>query len=190
MYTVADVKTTSAWTIVYGSQSPSWEAQLNLYAWLMRENGYSVDELWIYALLKDWSAFQYRKAPSTYPESPIVCIRFQVWSESVLKNYLERRLAHHMDSQPPPCTFDERWEKRPTYAIYRSSNSKTAYRVLDTEDEAIRMVKELRNRGLDPWFERRLGERTRCQHYCRVSRYCSEYANYLRNLQLGAPDGD
>lgn len=72
---VSDFKITSAWTLVYGSRNDEWTAQLNIYAYLFRANGFPVDKLTIIALLRDWTPTQARRDAS-YPPSQLKEIDF------------------------------------------------------------------------------------------------------------------
>jgi hypothetical protein len=64
------------------------------------------------------------------------------------------------------------WEKPTTYAIKKEGGmrAKSVHRTLE-EAEAVLTKGYI--------LEVREGERTRCEKYCQVSQFCSQYKEYL-----------
>jgi hypothetical protein len=174
-----DFKVTSAWTAVYGSRLDEWTAQLNLYAHLLRRAGFPVRALEVVCLYRDWSATQAEKSVD-YPQQPMEIISIPVWREEFTAGFLEGRVEQLIASEDlpddalPECTPKEMWEKPTTYAVMRTGR-KSALRIFEAEDEALRMVVE----GTGTHVEVRPGARVRCERYCPVSRWCSQYQAYL-----------
>ena len=71
--TVRDYKVTSVNAYMMGSRFESWENQLNLYAYLLRQNGYPVNRLEICMFFRDWSQFNFKLG---YPRAPILIKKF------------------------------------------------------------------------------------------------------------------
>ena len=73
------------------------------------------------------------------------------------------------------CTPEDMWEKPTTYALKKTGGvrAKKVYSIL-TEAEA-----GLAEAGKGYEIETREGERTRCQKYCQVSQFCTQYQKYL-----------
>jgi hypothetical protein len=80
---------------VFGT--PSWERQLNIYAELVEENGYTVNELWIGCFLRDWSKYEAKKGRNkTYPDHKYHRVRVPLWSKEKRQQYIDERLDLHL----------------------------------------------------------------------------------------------
>ena len=114
---VTDYKVTGTYATMVGK--PEWEQQLNIYAWLLRENDMPIESLTICAICRDWSATKRSKRPSkshrVYPESPIVPIDIPLWLPDVAERFVRERIDLHASESVPPCTDEERWRRGPTY---------------------------------------------------------------------------
>lgn len=176
----SDYKTTSVWAIIKGIK-PEWEAQLNINSWLLEQNGHPVDRHQIVALLRDWSKHKARE--KGYPSCQVKVVPAPIWKHPI--DYIEARVLLHQaaeklnDYDLPKCTADEMWEKPTTYAV-KKAGRKTALRVLPAWEAAEKYIAD---KGLDDkhFIETRPGERIRCEGYCSVKDYCSQY------LQLEEP---
>jgi hypothetical protein len=80
-----------------------------------------------------------------------------------------------LDEELPLCTPDQMWEKQTTYAVKKTGGVK-ARNVCSTEEEANTKVAEY-GKGYE--IEIRQGERTRCERYCQVNKFCTQYQQYL-----------
>lgn len=177
--TISDYKITSAYTLVYGSRIKEWEEQLNAYAYIFRQNGYTVDKLQIITILRDWNktkALQDFK----YPQTPIVVLPITLWSEVEQHRTLEytvgAQIANELlpDNDLWPCLSEDCWEQETKYAVM-TPKRKTAFRVVDSEEEANRIKEGLS----DATIVKRPGRRTRCEDgYCPVASFCSQYKQY------------
>ena len=114
---VTDYKVTGTYATMVGK--PEWEQQLNIYAWLLRQNDMPIESLTICAICRDWSATKRNKLPSksyrVYPESPIVPIDIPLWLPDVAERVVRERIDLHASESVPPCTDEERWRRGPTY---------------------------------------------------------------------------
>ena len=114
---VTDYKVTGTYATMVGK--PEWEQQLNIYAWLLRQNDMPIESLTICAICRDWSATKRNKHPSksyrVYPESPIVPIDIPLWLPDVAERFVRERIDLHASESVPPCTDEERWRRGPTY---------------------------------------------------------------------------
>lgn len=170
---IEDNKTQSAWAFVFGTSS--WERQLNCYAHLIDENGYSVNELWINSFLRDWSKFEAMKGRNRkYPKHKFHRMRVPLWDKVIREKYINDRLQLHK-AEDYVCTPEEKWEKPTTYAVMKKDR-KSAIRVLDTTNEAKEYIvaKNLTNQ-MDSgiiYIEERKGGCIRCQDYCIVRNVC------------------
>lgn len=185
---ITDYKVTSAWTLVYGSRIHEWTEQLNSYSFLFQQAEYEVKELRICAILRDWDKNK-AKFDSNYPQTPIVIIPIELWSFDRAERFILNRVRQHIqaeglvDDQLPECSESDMWCQPIKYAVMKEGG-KRALRVFDTKDEAYSYI------GMQPVKDAKLmsvvvrqGKRTRCEEYCAVNGFCSQYQEYLRSLE-------
>lgn len=173
---IQDYKVTSVYSAT--KEKFEWEAQLNLYAALIRKTkNYRAKQLGIVAILRDWSK---GKARGDYPEAPVLQIPIALWPDDAADSYLAKRIALHERARRDAflgkplrdCTPDERWEGQPNWAVMRKGAAR-ASRVFGDELDAIAFAK---TSGADFEVVRRGGEPRRClDNYCRVSRWCDQW---------------
>lgn len=175
-----DYKVTSCWSVMDGAKD-DWIAQLNVLAWLSRENGFSVDRLEVVAILRDWSKGRARKGGGM-PDKPVVVLEVPVWPAIVASNYVAGRVKLHQaaeqaesKSEPLPlCSDNERWVRGEKWAV-RKPGRKTAVRVFDCKQQAAAFAAE----NPSTFIEHRAGEPIRCQDYCEVAPYCAQYQSEI-----------
>lgn len=171
---VEDNKVTSAWAFVFGRVE--WEYQLNLYAYLIKENNYPVNSLWINAFLRDWSQYTaMQNRNKDYPDSRFYRVQIPLWSVDKQKQYLLSRLKAHTEDREKECTPEQRWQRKEQFALAKKDR-KTAIRVLDTKDEMLKYInqknltKQFQNGTI--YIEHRPGSCVRCNNYCPVRDVC------------------
>lgn len=106
---VMDYKVTGTYSTQVGK--PEWEQQLNIYAWLLRQNDMPVESLTICAVCRDWSQMKVNRQKK-YPNSPIVTVSIPVWLPEVAENFVEQRIELHTTENVPQCTDAERWARK------------------------------------------------------------------------------
>ena len=161
---LSDWKVCSVWALVLGDK-PEWTAQLNLYAFGLRQAGKVVTGLQNVCFLRDWLR-QKAKAGDGYPQSMVETVDHPLWSDAECEAFLRARLAAHHN--PTPCTPDERWARPTTFAVMQEGQVR-AKRVLDTREAAEAWAAE--NKGKLSVVERP-GECVRCASYCPVADFC------------------
>jgi len=171
---IEDNKTQSAWSFVFGQ--PSWERQLNIYAELVEENGYPVNELWINSFLRDWSKYEAMKGRNRdYPKHKFHRVRVPLWNKDKRQGYINERLNLHINNEDYVCSDEERWRRKTTWAVIKKG-VKTAKRVLDTQKEAAKWIEQKKPKG-DISIVMRKGGCIRCQEYCTVRNVCKYREN-------------
>jgi len=178
---INDYKVTSAWAVI--NEKAEWGEQLNIYAWLVeRVKKIPVKKVQIVAIIRDWSA---RDAVNRegYPPSPIAVIEYPLSTFTAREEYITKKIEQHNEAyfamttgeELQECTPEDMWEKPTTYALKKTGGvrAKKVYSIL-TEAEA-----GLAEAGKGHEIETREGERTRCQKYCQVSQFCTQYQKYL-----------
>ena len=168
---ISDHKITSVWHYLLGTNN-TYTTQLNLYRWLYFVGlGIDTKKLKVNLILRDW---QQNKArfDLNYPQIPFIVQNIPIIDPlPILDDWLSK-----IDN-PPPCTAEERWERKTTWAVTKQGN-KSASRVLPTEEEAVRWAKnnvDLKKTNVN--ISERKGEAGRCKSYCICSEFC-EYNPY------------
>jgi hypothetical protein len=181
--TIQDFKVTSSWSVVFGSRLDSWEKQLNSYAHLFRTAGFSVTRLQAVCLFRDWSETQSRKS-ADYPRHPVVTVAVPAWNPERAEQFLDEAVQTLIQSQSlpddllPQCTPADMWERATTWAVMKGDR-KSAVKICDTPAQAMALVE----RGAGTHVEVRWGRRVRCENYCPVRKWCSQYRTYLSDTR-------
>lgn len=183
---ITDYKVTSVWTAIYGSRTQEWEDQLNIYADLMRGDGYDVTGIQVVVFYRDWSA---RKAEheASYPNAPIEIVPLSVWEPQIAKRAIENRVKlHELQNNEDPrtytlCSAEDRWAKDDVWAVMKEGR-KSAVKLHETEAAAIEYVNTL---GAKHYVELRKGESTRCAKYCNVAQFCKQYEKIKETENAG-----
>src|SRR3990167_6206862 len=167
---ITDYKLTSAYVLTH--PRPEWDAQLNVYAELLRQQGFKVSSVRIVAILRDWSKLEAARDLS-YPQTQVATVYVPLWSQDTTLAYIHDRVRLHQQARVdlPDCTPEERWQKSDTYAVMKPGR-KSALRVLPTEAEALSwMTANAPANGAQ--IVKRPGEAIRCVHYCIAAPVCS-----------------
>jgi len=183
---ITDYKFTSAWAL--RQDKPEWEAQQNIYAWLVEKvKGQKVIGVQICALIRDWSRRE-ASVKADYPQAPIQVLELPLWPLEKTEAYIKERIeAHRMSKvqadwgdELPPCSDDDRWVRETKFAVKREGR-KTAIRVLDTEQEAKDLAEKEKG-----YVEVRKGEAIRCTgNFCGVAQWCNQYQQSLKEANDG-----
>merc|ERR1711991_1187696 len=90
-----------------------FEAQLNIYAFLLRQHSMNPERLFISAVIRDWSD---KKVSGNYPDTMFPVFELPLWTEAQAENYIAERLSLHFAEDLPLCTEEERWMSSPKFA--------------------------------------------------------------------------
>lgn len=176
---------------VLSAKSPKkdWEAQLNCYAWLIKEvKGVDVGKLQVCAILRDWQRSRAAVDPA-YPQVPIITIDLPRWSHEQRAEFVMSRVRQHKDARRamdwgeeiPECTPEEMWVREGKFAVLKEGSQK-ASRTFQTREEAEGYVSDtLEKKGPKSKLviESRPGSRVRCEgNYCSVSEFCGQWAKH------------
>lgn len=178
---VDDYKTTSVWTVIYGSNNEHWQKQLQMGAYLhYKEHGVWINQGRIIAILKDWNKREAENKPD-YPKLPVAVINFDLGTPEEIEKWILSRFDRIMqlekmtDNELPLCTMEERFNKGNKYAVKKKAN-KTATKVHDTLEEAREHLINLESKYPGVYeIEERKGEDTKCLNYCSCNKQCPYY---------------
>ncbi len=166
---IADYKMTSAWSVIDGPKI-EWVQQLNLYRLLASLNGFTIDNIVIIALLRDWSRTDALRG-NNYPQTQVVKLDIPLWTLSEAQNYLETRVRAHQEAEEalPECTDEEKWARQGKFAVMKSGNQK-ATKLFDVRSEADSFAAE-KGKGFS--VVERPAQYPRCESYCGAAPWCS-----------------
>jgi hypothetical protein len=193
---ITDYKLTSSYSKVFGSRTKEWTEQLNCCAWLYRSIGFEVNEIELFIVYRDWSAGK-AKGNQDYPQKNNEVLKLQLWDYEKQTDYIHDKVSQLIqyentpDDKLPECTSEDMWERPTTYALMKHGR-KSAIRVFDEIEPLNNYIFdnipysiskiESSKRGMaleEPyWVDIRLGERVRCESYCSVNKFCTQFAKY------------
>lgn len=171
---VTDYKVTSTYAVMRGLKE-DWERQLNLYAWLLRENGTTPTSLSIVAICRDW--MRSRLPRHDYPKSPVVVMPVPMWSDNRQARYVEERVRVHTREGTIPCTPEERWARSAFSVIGGKGRPKS----FDTMSEATAYLNEQTfGKTSSVAGALKIVENTdvkyiRCEDWCEVAEFCPQW---------------
>ncbi len=122
---LTDYKTATTWKTMLDCEDGrviDWEAQLNVYAHILRSNGYPMHKAMLFALFKDWNRGGFSQANKKnnifvpgerggYPANAWVYFELPLWPPGVAEEYVLMRVKRHQDAEKvlPLCTPKEIW---------------------------------------------------------------------------------
>lgn len=170
---MCDFKVTTVWKLVGGGVPFEWEAQTNIYRWMLwREKGITVNSIAIITILRDWSKREADRRLD-YPQAQAVRLEVFLWSFEEVERFVAGRIALHTQDPPPPCSDEDIWAKPSKWAVMKKGRQ-SAVKLCDSEADARSYMAS--NSVAGGYIEYRRGSATRCESYCPVSAYCSQWA--------------
>lgn len=168
-----------------------WEAQLNGYAELLRQQGRKVSSAQIVAIGRDWSKRRAAREPD-YPQKAVLIKPVKLWPPEQVLNYLTERIKLYeaaLEGHWPECSPEERWARPSQYAIMKKGNKK-ATKLCDDETQASRWIdNNIADSHVHHYYiEPRPGESIRCESYCSVSKFCPQWAALKPSLSKQLED--
>jgi hypothetical protein len=193
-----DMKNTSVWKAMFGDKL-DWTAQQNMYRYMYYlEHQKKLRSVRIIGLFRDWSKREMQRSSYQYPKYPAVEYVLPIWDFNQTQKFMEGKVEVLKDNEDvadgdlPECTFEDMWCK-PDQVAVKSTRVKRALRVLPTQEKANEYVDtylkqpSCKDKPKQISFEVRPSVRTRCEHWCPVNKYCSQYQDYLK--QKGKANG-
>lgn len=174
-----DLKTATVNKPIDENSIKSWEYQVNIYASLLRKNGYYPKKASIIVAYKDWSKIRAANDPK-YPKAPIVEVELKLWSEEHADNWVLSRCKEFENTfnsmaygNIHECSKEERWEKAPSYVV-KKIGAKKASKKLDSEEASKEWIQSQKKPG-EYIIEYRPAERTRCKYFCDIASECQSW---------------
>ena len=171
---VADIKSTTVWTWIYGSKDDDYKLQMSIYRWLnptLITNDFGYVEF----IFTDWSAVK-AKQDKSYPQSRIASKKIKLMSiadtEAWIVQQLDKVTKSELlsDDDLPDCTDAELWMSPSVWKYYKGASRARATKNFDNESDANdRLAKE----GVGTVVHVK-GEVKRCK-YCKYTQFCNQY---------------
>ena len=175
-----DYKVTSVWGYLYEESKKKWYAQLNVYAYMLREHGYEVDEAIITAIFRDWKAIE-KARNKDYPPQLAMEIDIPLYSQEKMKKYMTKRAELHlraMSGDVVDCTPKEMWASNDVFKIKTPGRSKSIKNfTIESKADEFMDLNELKYVGMYKEFHP--GERKRCERFCSVASVCPQHQKFL-----------
>ena len=175
-----DVKSTSVWTVIYGSREEDYKTQLSIYRYLAASNGYDVEQTGkIWFIFTDWSAAKAKQDPE-YPQTRILVKEVELWSDEQTVKYIGDRIAilektaDQDQNNMPECTKEELWTSGEAWAIQKKG-AKRATKVHKVESEAKTQLVTLSE---EYEMVHRPGKVARCR-YCAARKFCNQHTELV-----------
>jgi len=166
---LSDFKFTRMYSFKDGVKS-EYVKQLNVYRYLLEQNGYPVDRLESIAFFRD----------ADYVTDEIQAFPVKMYKLYKIKEYMEKRVAIHrlyadnLIEQVPECTPRERWQGHDRYCAMKKGNTCQTGRDYMDKKEAKLFLEDLKTRYPDDIYTLKTKKlkNKRCENYCSVSKFC------------------
>jgi hypothetical protein len=161
------------------------ELQLNIYAAILRHNGHKVEKLEAVIMLRDWYKAQ-ATSPNNinYPQAAVVNVDIPLWSPETAMKYLRERVILHQQARVtlPECSKEDRWAKEDMWAVMKVGGKKAVKLYLVEADADAHAASEKNH-----YVVFRPANSPRCQMYCSVAEFCSQYQEEKRASKASKP---
>ena len=172
---VKDIKSTSCYTFIYGTNNSKYAMQGSIYRWLSPKL-ITDDHMDIEFVFIDWKALAARTEPN-YPPRRVMSKTIPLVSIQQTEIFIREKLAqlvafqNEPEANMEPCTRDELWQKPTTYAYFKNpAKLKRATRVFPTNGEALSRHIEDGSVGI---IKKRPGKAIHC-NYCTARPICAQ----------------
>lgn len=186
-YHLLDNKRVS-WMAVKEGPKIEWVQQLNGYAYGLRKMGYKIGKISVIAWYRDWSYMEchIKKLPN-YPPCEIQELDVPIWPDDRCYNYLQERLALHLqaklqpDENLPQCSNDDRWADPDRFAVVFTEGKSKGKAVpggayFTNLAEAQAFLSSRSGKGPGAMVEYRRSESKRCERgFCDAAPFCHQY---------------
>jgi hypothetical protein len=175
---VKDIKTTKVYAWVNGSNDEKYIWQGSIYRWL------NPDIIWddfidVEMVLTDWSSLK-AQTDRTYPPRNVMTKTLRLKSLEETEDFVHAKLREiemyigKPESEIPPCTEEEVWQRPTKYAYYANPTNKRASNVFDELYEAQNKMASNEGKGR---IEKRPGEVKFCR-FCPARPMCHQAEVY------------
>jgi hypothetical protein len=170
-----DYKVTSTYAYIFPEARKKWEGQQNVYAYMLRANGYEVKKANIIALFRDFSQSKVGKNKD-YPQKIVETMPVRLFDNNLVGKSIRKRVHLHKQAELGnviDCTPKEKWSRPDQFAVQKPG-TKRALRVFDEKflAEDFYKANKSKHEGLEVMI--RKGGNKRCEEYCPVRHVCPQ----------------
>jgi hypothetical protein len=166
---------------------PEWIQQQNLYRLMANANGVPVERLQVVAIFRDWSKMAAARQKD-YPAEQVRVFDLPVWSDEETEAFIAERLRVHKaaETELPECTGEERWERGAKFALMKKGrNARSACTRQRAKRKRPSSTLEIQpvpkgKKAPQYFIEPRPTQWIRCEHYCAVAPYCTQFREHLQ----------
>lgn len=169
-----DVKYSNAYKAKKNECPKEWEEQLNCLAALIRSEGKVVNKAGICFFIRDFHKSDAMKDPD-YPQYSALYLPAKLWGKDEADFFLDDRVRLHLltEEREVFCSPEERWAKPDTWAIKKRGTTRAIAGGIYADEMAARRA--LNALGVNYMIEERPGSYTRCEGYCLVRDFCTQF---------------
>ena len=185
-----DYKFCSVYQFMSPESREKWVEQTNIYAYMLRNEGFPVNGIRIVAFFRDWSAYGGMKNRN-YPPMQIMEIHIDLWDNDKTRILIYKHINLHNSAEAgnvPDCDGKTRWATADQYAVIpKTKGVKRAINggIFDTMEGANRFIAENKHKHTNELYvEVRPGSSKRCESYCPVSKHCPQYKAELQRIEI------
>jgi hypothetical protein len=165
------------------------EEQLNLYAWMLKQQDVKIVGLEAYGFMKDWKARESITKGEDYPKH-VQKYNLIKWDEETAHNFILDRLELFEDDENYECTEGDRWAKPDIWALIPKGKKRAVKGGVSKDKgyiETLAISYEEKDVAVE--IEHRRGRSIRCFDRGDGVTYC-EVAPWCPYTQAGAEDDD
>lgn len=178
-----DLKVTTVWTYKNKVEHKTYEWQQNIYALMIKKTlGYDVEKASLLFWFRDFQ--KSKRGQGIYPPSKIWEYKVPLLPLERVEAYVEERMALHQrvdreGQDSYDCTPEERWAEPDKWKVYKKGGQR-AKMTLYSKEEAERWSRENTNGDHEIRFFQ--GHNRRCEEYCPVSKWCTQFKKLKKSL--------
>lgn len=165
---IRDTKTTKVGYLKYNKKK--LEQQLNIYAYLWRQQGKEVTALEgdLYYKNWDWKTPVF-KPDMDYPKILYENVKVDLWTLEQQEEFIKDQLEYHNLESHSECTDEEKWTTSSTFAVMKRGDlTGRAKRVVNTYQEAQDYIQYKKLKDVE--IVERKGGNLRCRYFCVLGR--------------------
>ena len=175
---IEDIKSTSVYTYIFGSNNEKYKQQMSIYRWLF-PNIIIEDYGYVNYVFTDWAKMKARQDRG-YPQDKQLQYKVKLMSIQETEDFIKSIVAKIKLNLPlpqdqlPECTRDELWQRDDIFKYYKNpANTARSTKNYNTLAEAQQRHLDDGEVGMVKVYK---GEVVRCK-YCNVVDICSQAAN-------------
>ena len=183
-----DIKYTGVFKYIKGDWE-SFEAQLNIYDYMLHMDGIEIEKLFLFVVFSDWKQGKVYK--TGYPKHRKEVIEVKKWSRVAQKDFIVSRLKaweknlNLKDNKLTLCTPEERWAGNPVYKLFKAPVSKRSTKNFPTRARAENYKAKCIANSKDSSWDNSFIDKgfpqpwKRCEGWCDVKDFCNQYKEKL-----------